>query len=80
MTADISNFHAYKKLVQEQMMHEHLFHDKHFPALVTSTRVKLKNVVDSGCLFFGDHFADDDAADDEDVATADDDDDEAYFH
>ena len=39
----------------------------------------MKNVGDSGCLFVGDHFADDDAADDEDVATADDDEDEAYF-
>ena len=78
--SNMTNFHDYKKLIQEQMMHENKFHDKHCPALVTSTRVELKKVVDGGCLFFGDHFADDDAADDEDVATADDDDDDAYFH
>ena len=74
-----SNFHAYQKTIQEQMMHESKFHDKHFPALVTSTRVsRLSRVVERGCLFFGDHhFAEDDAADDEDVATADDD--EACF-
>ena len=62
-------------MIQEQIMHENKFHDKHFPALVTSTRVsKLSKVVDSGCLFFGDpDFVDDDAADDEDVATVDED-------
>ena len=82
MLPNISSFRACQKMIQEQMMHENKFHDKHFPALVTSTRAsKLSKVVDSGCLFFGDHdFADDDAADDEDVATADDDDDETHFH
>lgn len=63
---DISNSHAYQKTFQEQMMHEYNVHDTHVPALVTSTRVKLNNVADNGCLYFGDHdFADDDAADDE---------------
>ena len=63
-------------MIQEQMMHGNKFHDKHFPAFVTSTRVSiLKKVVDNGCLFFGDQkFADDDVADD--VATADEDEDE----
>ena len=55
-------------------------HDKHFQALLTSTRVKWSKVVDSGFLYFVDHdFADDDAADDGDVATAEDDDDERIF-
>ena len=68
-------------MFQEQMMHENKFHDKHIPALVTSTGVKMSKVVDSGCLLFGDHIvADDDAGGDEDVATADDDDDEVCFH
>ena len=68
-------------MIQEQVVHQNKFHDKHFPALVSSTIVSaLITVVDSGCLFFGDHvFADDDAADDEDAATADADDGEAYF-
>ena len=73
---EISNLHAYQEIIQEQMMHENKFHDNQFLALakVTSTQVKLHKVVDSGCLYFGDHdVADDDTADDEDVATADDD-------
>ena len=56
MMSDISNFHDYKNLIQEQMMHEKKFHEKHFSALLTSTRVELKKVVDSGCLSFGDHL------------------------
>ena len=40
MLPDISNFRAYQKMIQEQMMHENKSHDKHFPALVTSTRVQ----------------------------------------
>ena len=56
-------------------MHENKLHDKYFPALVTSTKVRLKKVVDNGCLFFGDHFADDENADDDDAASAGDDDD-----
>ena len=74
MMTDMSNFHEYKKLIQEQMTHENKFHDKHVPALVASTRVsKLNKVVDSGFLFFGDQNADDDDDAAADIATADDD-------
>ena len=76
----MSNFSAYQKIIQEQMMHEHKTHDMIFPALITSTRVpKVKKVIDNGCLFFGDQNADDDEDDAADVATADEDDDEASF-
>ena len=53
MMTNMSNFHEYKKLIHEQMAYENRHHDEHFPALASSTKVpKLKNVVDSGCLFF----------------------------
>ena len=39
----MSNFIAYQKMIQEQMMHENKIHDKHFPALITSTRVPKVN-------------------------------------
>ena len=53
MMTNMSNFQEYKKLIQEQMAYENRHHDEHFPALVASTKVpKLKNVVDSGFLFF----------------------------
>ena len=78
---DISNFHAYQKMIQEQMMHENKIHDMNFPALVTSTRVpKVKKVIDNGCLFFfGDQHADDDDDVAADIATADEDEDETSF-
>ena len=76
MTVDISKFRAYQKMIQEQVLHDNKWHDKHVPSLanIASSHEKSNKAVQTGCLYFGDHDeADDDAAD---VATADDVDDD----
>ena len=50
MTPEVSKFHAYQKMIQDQMLHGSKWHDKYFPSLVeitstreTSTKVRKKD-------------------------------------
>ena len=55
ITPDVSNLHAYQKMMQDHVLHEHRWHDKHFPTLAktTSTHEKSNNVFETGlCVFW----------------------------
>ena len=47
-TAPVTSFHAYQKMIQDEMMHEKKWHDWHFPSLA---RVPQDKVHESGCLY-----------------------------
>ena len=34
LTAPMTSFHAYQKMMQDQLLHENKWHDMHFPSLV----------------------------------------------
>ena len=72
--APLASFHAYQKMIQDQLVHENKLHDRHFWSLkiVVPRKVHDKDN-ESGCLYFWCH-------DDEDAAertSADEDDDDA---
>ena len=50
MTPDVFNVYAYQKVIQEEILHEHKWHHKHFPSLakITSTRERSNNVFETG--------------------------------
>ena len=59
--APATSFHAYQKIIQDQILHENKWHDRHFPSLATVCQDKIDDKVDeSGCLYFGCHDDEDD--------------------